>query len=261
MSTIDGLYNFRDTGGLPLADGGTTHPGVLFRSDAPSALTDTGSAQLAATSIGVVVDFRTETERAYAPDRLPTTRPITSVNLSILQGATGDMIKKFAAPGARPTAEDLDAAMAAVPELGDMYVEMLQGGAAQFAQVARLIAGADDSASSGVLVHCTAGKDRTGVATALMLDAAGVRREAVVADYAQSEQNLAGPWADGMIHMITSMGVPLTPKLRTLATGTPPAAIEQALAWTDAAGGAAEYLRSGGLTDAELTALRRRIAG
>ncbi len=61
---------------------------------------------------------------------------------------------------------------------------------------------------------------------------------------------------------ITSAGLPVTPKLRTLATGTPPEAIQTALAWIDTTyGGAAEYLASGGLTTEELGALRARLAG
>ena len=110
-------------------------------------------------------------------------------------------------------------------------------------------------------MHCTAGKDRTGVAVALLLDAVGVERDAVVTDYAISERNLAGPWADRMLAGIEQMGAPLTPEIRELVTGTPPAAIEQALTWLDERGGAAAYLQSGGLTDAELGALRTRLAG
>jgi protein-tyrosine phosphatase len=110
-----------------------------------------------------------------------------------------------------------------------------------------------------VLVHCTAGKDRTGVAVALMLDAAGAERDAIVADYASSQANLAGPWAESMLGTITAMGVPITDSLRTLVTATPPAAIEQALTWVDGEGGAAAYLQSGGLSDSELDALRGRL--
>jgi protein-tyrosine phosphatase len=83
-----------------------------------------------------------------------------------------------------------------------------------------------------------------------------------VADYAASQDHLAGPWADGMLHMVASFGLLLTPELRTFVTGTPPEAIEQALAWTDGEhGGAAGYLRSGGLSEAELAALRARLTG
>ena len=108
-------------------------------------------------------------------------------------------------------------------------------------------------------MHCTAGKDRTGVATALMLDAAGVERQAIIDNYAESAQNLAGPWTDGMLQSVAAMGVPVTPELKTLAAGSPPAEIEKALAWVDAHGGAADYLRSGGLTDDQLSALRARL--
>ncbi|SIN75237.1 tyrosine-protein phosphatase [Agromyces cerinus] len=259
--TIDGFYNFRDTGGMPLTAGGTTRSGVLFRSDALSGLTDTGLAELAATDIGVIVDFRTPDERQAAPDRIPTSRPFTVVELALLEGAMADMAQQFFADGAAPSAEALADAAASVPTLGGLYVGMLQHGAAQFAEVARRIAASTDDSPSAVLVHCTAGKDRTGVATALMLDAAGAERTAIVADYAASEENLAGPWADGMLQMIASFGLPLTPELRNLVTGTPPDAIEQALAWVDTEyGGSAAYLASGGLTTDELAGLRARIA-
>ena len=110
-------------------------------------------------------------------------------------------------------------------------------------------------------MHCTAGKDRTGVAVAVILDAVGAERDAVIDDYAQSERNLAGPWADRMLAGIEQMGAPLTPEVRELVTGTPPAAMAQAFAWIDERGGSADYLRSGGLTEAELDGLRARLAG
>ncbi|WP_157001853.1 tyrosine-protein phosphatase [Agromyces laixinhei] len=257
---IDGLYNFRDTGGMPLTTGGSTRSGVLFRCDALSNLTASGLDALAATDIGVIVDFRTPVERQAAPDRIPTTRPFQVVELALLEGAMAEMTTK-AVPGGASSPELVARALASLPTLGELYLGMLQHGATQFAEVARLIAASTDDAPTAALVHCTAGKDRTGVATALMLDAVGVERSAVVADYAASQGNLAGPWADGMLHSISSLGVPLTPGLRTLLTGTPPEAIEQALAWTDRQhGGSAGYLLSGGLSETELAALRTRLA-
>ena len=260
--TIDGLYNFRDTGGMPLTTGGTTRSGVLFRSDALSGLTDTGLAELATTEIGVIVDFRTADERKSAADRIPTSRQFSVVELGLLEGAMADMAQRLFADGASPSPEVLAHAAASVPTLGDLYVGMLQHGAMQFAEVARHIAASTDDSPTAVLVHCTAGKDRTGVATALMLDAAGTERAAVVADYAASQDHLAGPWADGMLQMIASFGLPLTPELQSLVTGTPPDAIEQALAWVETEyGGSTAYLASGGLTTDELTGLRARLAG
>lgn len=264
--TVEGLYNFRDTGGLPLAAGGTTRSGVLFRSAALDGLTPAGLAALAATDIGVVVDFRTDTERQSAPDRLPTSRPFQVDELALLQGAMSDMTKQLA-PGsssavtAVPSPEQMAKALESLPTLGDLYTVMLAQGAAAFVQVAKHIAASSDAAPTAVLVHCTAGKDRTGVATALMLDAAGVERDAIVADYASSQQHLAGPWAEGMLAKVTALGVPLTPALKTLITGTPPEAIERALAWVDDThGGSANYLVAAGLPAADLAQLQRRIA-
>lgn len=254
---IDGLFNFRDTGGLPVRGGRTTRAGVLYRSDALSALTPEGADELAHTAVGVVVDMRTPAEQQMAPDVLPTSRPFTTVTRSILQGATGAFMRELT--GGRPDSAAVARAMGQLPTLGAMYVGMLEDAAASFADIARLIAASADDSPTAVLVHCTAGKDRTGVATALMLEAAGVERNAVVADYTLSQENLAGPWAEAMTGAIAAYGVPVTPQLRTFATKTPPEAIGEALAWVDDHGGAADYLCAGGLSTGDLAALRTRI--
>lgn len=266
-ASLDGSFNFRDTGETPLAGGGSTRSGVLYRSDALSGLTPTGLEQLAATEIGVIVDFRTPIERQMAPDRLPATRVFRVVELALLEGALTGLAQQAIQAGAQDG--DPDAAAAAVrqalaqlPGVGALYVSMLTHGGDAFAELARLVA-APDAASAdatAVLVHCTAGKDRTGVAIALLLDAVGADRAAVIADYASSEANLAGAWAERMFAMISAMGVPRTPELDALVAGTPAAAIAEALDWVEREhGGSAAYLRAHGLTDTELTALRRRL--
>lgn len=265
-TTLSGTFNFRDTGGLPLAAEGTSAPGVLYRSDALSGLTPEGLEELAASDIGVIVDFRTQTERQMSPDRIPTSRPFHVVELPLLEGAVTGLVQQglqAAAQSSDPaaTAKAAEAVLAQIPALGDLYVNMLEHGATSFAEFARLVAAATVDPPTAVLVHCTAGKDRTGVSTALVLDAAGVQREAIIADYASSQEHLAGPWADGMFAMVQKYGIPITDEIRDLISGTPASAIETALAWVDAKGGSAAYLQSGGLTDAELAALRANIAG
>ncbi|MGX1703028.1 tyrosine-protein phosphatase [Microbacterium sp. NPDC055357] len=263
-TTLAGTFNFRDTGGMPLTGGGTSTGGILYRSDALSALTPEGLEQLAASDIGVIVDFRTPTEQQMAPDRLPTSRSFHVVELPLLEGAVTGLAQQglqAVAQGGDPAAkaQAMQQMLAAIPALGDMYISMLQHGAPSFAELARLVGAATVDPPTAVLVHCTAGKDRTGVSTALVLDAVGVERSAVVADYAASQQNLAGPWAQQMYAMVEKFGIPLTDQIRDLIAATPPAAIEQAFAWVDAQGGSAAYLQSGGLTDAELAALRTRL--
>jgi protein-tyrosine phosphatase len=256
---IEGLVNFRDTGGTPVSGGLLTRSGVLYRSAALNAHTDTGLTQLAATPIGVIADFRTEIEQRLAPDRVPATRAFDTVTLSLLEGALPQ--PAIGADGAAPP-ESVALALTQLPTLGDLYVSMLSHGAEVFAQLARLVIASRDDEPTAVLVHCTAGKDRTGVSVALLLDAVGAERDALVTDYASSQANLAGPWAEGMLGMVAAMGVPITPELRALVTETPPSAIEQALAWIDAEHGSSlAYLRSGGLASVELDLLRERLVG
>lgn len=262
--TLDGAVNFRDVGGTPLSGGGSVRPGVLFRSDALSTLTPEGLEQLVASDIGVIVDFRTPMERQMAPDRQPATRPFQIVELSILEGAVTGAAQQMMQAGAQQGDPDaaaaaVEAALAQLPTLSEMYIGMLQHGAAAFAEVARLVGDGSDDRPGAVLVHCTAGKDRTGVCTALLLDAVGAEREAIVADYASSEGHLAGAWVEGMYAMIQKMGVPLTDSLKALVAATPPQVMIDTLAWVDAQGGSAAYLQSGGLTDAGLAALRERL--
>lgn len=266
MTTIgmpEGTVNFRDLGGLPLQGGGHTRHGVLYRSDALGTLTPAGLAALAASPIEVVVDFRTEVERAMWPDILPGARPIRTVELPLVEGALGGEAQSAALSGDPATAaEAIAAALAAVPTLGEMYVAMLQHGSATFAEVARLVASPalSDEEPAAVLLHCTAGKDRTGVAAALLLDAVGVERESIVVDYTMTETNLAGAWSDGMLATVAQLGVPLTDEVTTIVTRAPQQAIERALEHVDAAGGAAAYLRAAGLSDAELEALSTRLS-
>ena len=109
MSVVGGLHNFRDTGGTALRAGGETRAGVLYRSDALGTLTDAGLEVFAETPIGVVVDFRTPHERAALPDRLPAGRPYRTVDLSILEGAMGELAQQVMASGAPLTDDQLAA--------------------------------------------------------------------------------------------------------------------------------------------------------
>lgn len=263
ISALEGTVNFRDIGGLPLAGGGRTACGVLYRSDAISGLTDRGQADLAESGIESIIDFRTASEQQMAPDRLPPARTFSCLSMPLFEGAFAGMAREEMQRAAlsddpAAAAQAVQAAVAQLPTLGRIYTGMLQDGRTVFTETARRVAASADG--SATLVHCTAGKDRTGVAVALILGAVGVEPESVVADYRQSEANLAGEWADRMLGMIGGMGIPLTGDVRTLVTRAPGEAITEAMAWVAAEhGDAAGYLRSGGLTDEELAMLRRRL--
>lgn len=254
-------HNARGLGGLATADGHTVAEGVLFRSDSLSALTADGLAALAELGIGTVVDLRTDGERARAADVLPEDGSITLVTLPVLGGAMDEMVRRILPADGAQAALDPDqlaALLDQVPTLEQLYQGILSSSAAQFAELARAVIAAAGTDRPGVIFHCTAGKDRTGLAAAILLSVADVPHDTIVADYTQTEVNLAGPFAEALTGLITGFGLPLTPKLAELATKSPASAIEAALTWiAEQHGDAGSYLRSGGLSAEELTALTR----
>jgi protein-tyrosine phosphatase len=263
-SVLQVTHNARELAGLPVSGGGELASGLLFRSDALGALTDDGRRALADLGIGTVIDLRTDAERARAADRLPEDGSVTLLELPMQGGAMDEMVKRMMPATGRSGMSVTQVAdlLQHVPTLEDLYVAVLAGSAAQFATIARTVLAASRTDRSGVLIHCTAGKDRTGLATAILLLLAGVPREAIVADYTQTEANLARGFAEALTGLITALGIPLTPALKTLATEAPASAIETAMDWIAAHhGDVAGYLRSGGSTDEEIAELRRVLRG
>ncbi|MCX5205853.1 tyrosine-protein phosphatase [Streptomyces sp. NBC_00237] len=228
---IDSLVNHRDLGGLRAVDS-ALRPGVLCRSAGLAALDGPGRAALRR-SVSLVIDLRSEREATAAP---AAAHPRT-VRLPLLDGDASGMLD--------------------LPTLSGLYADLLDSAGSTFAQVARLVA---EPADGAVLVHCTAGKDRTGLAVALVLNAVGVDRDAIVADYALSETHLNGTWADGMMSSVRAMGIEVSPRIEALITRSPAPVMEETLGRLDSRyGGAASYLTAHGLGEETLQQLRRRL--
>jgi len=252
-------FNARGLGGIVTETGDTMAP-VLFRSDSLAELTEQGLRRLAELRIGTVVDLRTAGERERAADVLPADGSVRLLPLPIQGGAMDEMVQRLLPSDTAPvalTAAQISEMADQVPTLEDLYIAILESSPAQFAALARAVIEAADSDRPGVLFHCTAGKDRTGLAAALLLLTAGVSRAHIVADYAQTQESLAGPFAEHLTGLITALGIPLTPRLETLATRSPESAINAALDWIESAHGSAlSYLKTGGLSDDEGQQLR-----
>lgn len=167
--------NFRDAGGYRTADGQWVRMGVLYRSGDLSKLTDADLAKLHRLGLRTDVDLRTAQERSDAPDRLPagTTYVVADV-LGDLGGFGG------AAGGALPTTEE-----GAVRMMEQGEQTMVTGDTARQAYAA-LADAAGDPRGAALVYHCTAGKDRTGWASAVLLTALGVPRATVMDDYLAS---------------------------------------------------------------------------
>ena len=230
---VEGTYNLREVGGYR-AGARTVRTGKLFRSDALHALTPGGRQSVADLGIRRVVDLRSDDEVAASPSLLH--EEVVIVHAPIFTGA--------AQPVGLGEAE---------VTLAGVYDVIVDQHGPQLAAAVRLIAESGDDA---VLVHCTAGKDRTGLVIALALLAAGVDRDEVVADYALTSANLAGPWADAMLARMRDAGVELGPELEELVTASPAELMEAVIARWDAEWGSpSAYLRAHGFTDADLAAL------
>jgi protein-tyrosine phosphatase len=165
---LEGAFNLRDFGGYPTTDGRGVRPGLLYRADSPSRLTGEDRAAVAAMSLGHVVDLRGGSEAEQG----------TWVSSSSTERHVFEIIDP-----ARDTAAPIETVLFDNEAFTDRYLMRLEVGAGPFASAAGLVA---RGASEGVLVHCTAGKDRTGILVAALLEALGVPRELIVEDYALS---------------------------------------------------------------------------
>lgn len=164
---LSGTANTRDLGGYPIT-GGYTAWGRTFRSDAPVDLTAEDIQTLRAMGITTHIDLRTQAEVERRPS------------------AIAHM------PGFSYCHVDLCACMQMLPDTEEgvalSYYQMTQQ-AEPMARIFRIIAGAKD----GVLFHCAAGKDRTGVVAAILLMLAGAGRAELLADYILTAAYLREP--------------------------------------------------------------------
>jgi len=170
-SLLQGTHNARELTGLPVTGGGTIASGLLFRADALAGLTDDGLQALTDLGIGTVIDLRTDAERSRAADRLPADGSVTLLPLPMQGGAMDEMVKHLlpAAGSKSLSVTQVAQLLKQVPTLEELYIAILTDSAAQFATVARTVLDAARTPRPGVLFHCTAGKDRTGLAAAVGL--------------------------------------------------------------------------------------------
>jgi len=173
---LDGGRNFRDLGGHATTDGRRVRAGQLYRSGAPVGLTPDDRRRLDALGLRRIVDFRSVEERAREPGSWPV--PADAEVLEWAYSLTPDDYSDLMRPDA--TAPELDDLMRRY------YREMpYRFTAAYTALFAALVAG-----HAPLAFHCAAGKDRTGVAAALLLTALGVPRDRVIEDYLVSNEML-----------------------------------------------------------------------
>jgi protein-tyrosine phosphatase len=183
---LDGAVNVRDLGGLVTAGGSTTRFGRVLRSDNLQALTPEDVRRLVGDlDLRHVVDLRSDPE-VRLEGRGPLTREpaVTVHHLSLF--SEGGLFTDVAADSidvgkVLPWQSRQDSGPETERSVGH-YLGYLQDRPDSIVTALRVICRGDGAA----LLHCAAGKDRTGVVCALALEVVGVTREAIVADYAQT---------------------------------------------------------------------------
>lgn len=221
---LPGVHNLRDLGGLPVAGRGTTATGRLFRSEFAIFAAAPGENPTNPLGLRTVVDLRRHNETRH--ERVEW----ASVGVTYVQAPL---------------------ALAGGNTFSEGYGLYLTGRADAFVLAVRTLA---DPANHPGLFHCAAGKDRTGVVAAVLLELLGVDRGEILADYVLSERTLEHVLAR-MVNeepyrtMITSATFDqLRPKSETLLGF---------FGWLDREhGGAQSWLEQNGMTSDEITAFR-----
>lgn len=227
---VEGVFNARDVGGMPAARG-RVREGVLLRSGSLVAATPAGVAELES-RVGHIVDLRDGQELADAPSAVTS---IATTHLPLFLGSVASFFE-----------DDFG--------LAEMYRHLLDESGERLADAIRVIA-----REGRTLVHCTVGKDRTGVTVALALAAVEADRDAVVADYALTE-TLLPEERNRRITAFLQAQHPHAENAIALATLSPAEVMRKLLAEVDAQwGSAAEYLVANGVTEDELSALRSTL--
>ena len=241
---FDGVSNFRDLGGYATVDGRRTRWGCVFRSDAFHSLTDDDVGRFADLGMRVVYDLRSERERDLQPNVF-TDDDVRSVQLPLGSGAD--------AHGRLPPVEELEAGAGFMVGL---YRGMLEHSPEVFGA---LLSGLAESDALPAVFHCLWGKDRTGVAAALLLGALGVAHADVVDDYALTDRFRRALDVEATLARLQAAGVP--PEAAAGVASTPAWVIDTVLTDLDEAyGDVAAYLAGpAGMDDATLTELRRLL--
>ena len=222
---LDGTRNVRDVGGYPAENGRRTRWRTLLRSDELTTLPEHAQEQLVALGLRQVIDLRWPDELVQAPNAFAGSARIRYTSIPLLADD--------------PTPHS---------GLAGMYRHVFDVRATQLAAVARALLDADGLPA---IIGCAAGKDRTGVVIAWLLDLVGVPTPVIVEDYAVSAHYFAAP---------TTTVEPPDWRYVPLVVESPPEFMADALEHLDQAhGGARALLRRQAFSEPEVDALVERL--
>ena len=180
---LDGAFNFRDAGGLACREGRSMRSGLIYRSDELSRLSDRDLERLERLGIRSVCDVRTPNERKSKPDRLPPSPGLRAVHIPICPNGR-ELNRWQFFWWLTSNSRELD------------FEAQIREGYRFFAfecgeQIRRILTLISNERHLPAVIHCTAGKDRTGYLVAVIQLLAGVPRDAVMEDYLVTHRLIA----------------------------------------------------------------------
>ncbi len=176
---IPGVSNYRDLGGYIAMDGRTVKWGQLYRSGHLAALTPRGLNQITKLDLFTTIDFRSAYEAQRHPDRVP--EDVRAIHLPVMDQANREMSQEIRERIKNNRIEGFSPDHLITKAYRQFPVEFTPA-------FKTFIHAVLDAKGKPVLWHCTAGKDRTGYATAILLRLLGVDQEIIYQDYLLSNQ-------------------------------------------------------------------------
>ncbi len=179
LLNFEGIPNFRDLGGYPAADGRAVKWGKLYRSGHLATASNADLAGLAALQLASFIDFRSGAEKTEEPNRLPDPASFALVEIPVLDEGNRNLFNEISTRIEEGTMGDFDPDLTMI-EANRQFADEFTP---QFRQFVDTVLEAD---GAPVLWHCTAGKDRTGFAAAVLLRILGVPQDIIMQDYLAS---------------------------------------------------------------------------
>jgi protein-tyrosine phosphatase len=242
---LESVNNLRDIGGYQTSDGCGVKWGKVYRTGNLSRLNDHDLQYLGDLGISLVCDLRATAEMKDSPDRLPPGSGYLHIPVyedEFIRDITKVLLFRRHKLG---------------DTLGQGYRNWLETGALAYGQLFERLA---DPASLPVMIHCTAGKDRAGIAIAILLSLLGVPNETIIADYSLTNQAFETLYREFVeAGQVSKLGIPNEEVAILLAAN--PAWIKSTLDFIhNHYGDAATYLRqSTGLSQAKVDAIRKNL--
>lgn len=168
------LVNIRDLGGIAV-EGGRVKPELLWRSDDPTISPREEIQSLFDRGLSAVLDLRSTPEVNASPHHSAAELGVRHHHLPLAEAAVNPLALVEAAPSMRSPAD-----------VGRWYAGLVRSHVHEVSQGLEVIG----TTEGGVLFHCAAGKDRTGILAAVVLSLLGADRNDIVADYARTQENL-----------------------------------------------------------------------